>query len=137
MNTQPAIIITSRDADRLESLLESLSADTLQEIEALEGELDRAVIVEPQEVSPNVVTMNSTVRFALYPAGSEHRRKLVYPGAAGSGEDTVSILAPVGSALLGLAEGDEIQWPNANGGVFRLVVHAVEDQPERSGNYHL
>lgn len=79
--------------------------------------------------------MNSTVRFTVMPSGVEHRLKLVYPGKAAASEDTVSILAPVGSALLGLTEGDEIHWPNPNGGTLHLVVQKVEDQPERTGRY--
>lgn len=137
MQAFPDIIITSQDASRLETLLEALPSDVFPGREALEGELFRASVVAPEEVPPSVVTMNSTVRFALLPSGIERRLKLVYPGNSDSGEETVSILAPVGSALLGLAEGDEIQWPNPNGGTLRLVVYEVEDQPERTGRYHL
>ena len=79
--------------------------------------------------------MNSTVRFTVLPSGVEHRLKLVYPGKAAASEDTVSILAPVGSALLGMSEGDAIHWPNPNGGTLHLVVQKVEDQPERAGRY--
>jgi regulator of nucleoside diphosphate kinase len=91
--------------------------------------------VAPEKVPPTVVTMNSTVRFAVLPSGVERRLKLVYPGKTDASDDTVSILAPVGSALLGLAEGAEILWPNPNGGTVHLVVHEVEEQPERAGHY--
>ena len=91
----------------------------------------------PEEVPPSVVTMNSTVRFAMLPAGTERRLKLVYPGKSDASEDSISILAPVGSALLGLSEGDDIRWPNPNGGTLHLVVQEVEDQPERAGHYDL
>lgn len=137
MKSYPNITITSRDATRLETLLESLPQDGFPGHKALEDELYRASVVPPEEVPPTVVTMNSTVRFAVLPSGVERRLKLVYPGKSDASEETVSILAPVGSALLGLAEGDEIHWPNPTGGTLRLVVNKVEDQPERAGLYDL
>ena len=134
MNMPPPITITRLDLQRLEKLLDSLE-DYGPGAEALERELGRAEVVGHDAVPPGVVTMNSTVRFAVLPSGVEHRLKLVYPGKATASEDTVSILAPVGSALLGLTEGDEIHWPNPNGGTLHLVVQKVEDQPERAGRY--
>lgn len=135
MLSYPNITITSRDASRLETLLEGLPADSFPGHKALEDELYRATVVAPEEIPPSVVTMNSTVRFAVLPSGVEHRLKLVYPGKSNFNEETVSILAPVGTALLGLAEGDEIHCPNPNGGTVHLVVQEVEDQPERAGRY--
>ena len=135
MHTYPNIIITSRDAARLETLLEGLPTGSFPGHKALEDEIYRATIVAPEEIPPTVVTMNSTVRFVVLPSGVEHRLKLVYPGKTDPSDGTVSILAPVGTALLGLAEGDEIHWPNPNGGTLHLVVHKVEDQPERTGCY--
>lgn len=135
MNVHPQITITSRDSARLETLLEGLPAGSFPGHKALEDEIYRATLVAPEEIPPTVVTMNSTVRFAVLPSGVEHRLKLVYPGKTDASDDTVSILAPVGSALLGLTEGDEIHWPNHNGGTLHIVVHKVEDQPERAGCY--
>ena len=135
MHTQPNIIITSRDAARLETLLEELPAGSFPGQKALEDEIYRATLVAPEEIPPTVVTMNSTVRFAVLPSGVERSLKLVYPGKSEPSLETVSILAPVGSALLGLTEGDEIHWPNPNGGTLHLVVQKVEDQPERAGRY--
>ena len=135
MLTYPNITITSRDAARLETLLEGLPADSFSGHQALEDELYRATVVAPEEVPPSVVTMNSTVRFAVLPSGVEHRLKLVYPGNSNSNDETVSILAPVGTALLGLAEGDEIHCPNPNGVTVHIAVREVEDQPERDGHY--
>ena len=137
MQEYPNITITTKDAARLETLLETLSADGFPGRKALEEELYRANVVAPEEVPPSVVTMNSTVRFAMLPSGTERRLKLVYPGKSDASEDSISILAPVGSALLGLAEGDDIHWPNPNGGTLHLVVQEVEDQPERAGHYDL
>ena len=135
MHTLPNSTITNRDAARLETLLEGLPAGSFAGLKALEDELYRATLVDPEEIPPTVVTMNSTVRFTVLPSGVEHRLKLVYPGKTAASEDTVSILAPVGSALLGLTEGDAIHWPTPNGGTLHLVVQKVEDQPERAGRY--
>ena len=137
MKEYPNITVTSKDAARLETLLETLPADGFPGRKDLEEELYRANVVAPEEVPPSVVTMNSTVRFAMLPSGTERRLKLVYPGKSDASEDSISILAPVGSALLGLAEGDDIHWPNPNGGTLHLVVQEVEDQPERAGHYDL
>ena len=82
MHTQPNIIITSRDAARLETLLEGLPAGSFAGLKALEEELYRATLVDPEEIPATVVTMNSTVRFTVMPSGVEHRLKLVYPGKA-------------------------------------------------------
>lgn len=137
MNAKPDIIITTQDAERLEILLDSLSSVAFAAKAGLADELDRAVRVAPRQIPPTVVTMNSTVRFELQPSGGERCLKLVYPGARDIGQESVSILAPVGSALLGLSEGDEMPWPRPGGGTLRLVIREVVDQPERSGNYDL
>ena len=137
MNTKPDITITTQDAERLEILLDSLSSVAFAAKAGLAEELDRAVRVAPRQVPPTVVTMNSTVRFELQPSGGERRLKLVYPGARDIGQESVSILAPVGTALLGLSEGDEMPWPRPGGGTLLLVVREVVDQPERSGHYEL
>lgn len=132
---RPPIVITSRDYDRLEALLRSLPAGGLPNKAALEAELERAEIVPVEQVEPNVVTMNSTVRFTIAQSGEEFTRTLVYPKDAGE-PGRVSVLAPVGSALLGLAVGDELDWPMPGGGITTVRVGAVTYQPERAGELH-
>jgi len=135
MAQRPPIVITSRDYDRLEALLESLPAGGFPNKAALEGELERAKIVEPDQVPSNVVTMNSTVRFTIAQSGEEFELTLVYPKDAGQ-PDRISVLAPVGSALLGLAVGEELDWPRPGGGVSTVRVTGVVYQPERAGDLH-
>jgi regulator of nucleoside diphosphate kinase len=130
------IVVTSRDLERLEKLLESLPADSFPGKSALEAELQRAEVVDPERIPPDVVTMNSTVRFTFKESGEEFRLTLVYPRDAQGEPDRVSILAPVGSALLGLAVGDEIQWPRPGGGMATVSVVDVLYQPERAGELH-
>jgi regulator of nucleoside diphosphate kinase len=127
---QDKLIVTSRDFDRLETLLESLPAGAFSGKAALQEELSRAEIVEPEDVPPNVVTMNSIVRFLLEETGEEFQQRLVYP-KEGEGPDRISILAPVGSALLGLSVGDELEWPLPSGRISTVKVVEVVHQPER------
>lgn len=134
--TSVRIVVTSRDLERLERLLDSLPADAFPDKAQFESELKRAEVVEPEQIPPNVVTMNSTVRFTITESGQEFRLTLVYPKDALGEPDRISVLAPVGSALLGLAVGDEIEWPRPGGGVSTVRVVEVVYQPERSGELH-
>jgi regulator of nucleoside diphosphate kinase len=136
MNTQPNIVISSLDAERLEALLASLPRNAFPGRTELEAELSRADIVEPTEIPPTVVTMNSTVRFRVESSAEEFTLTLVYPRDMDSSSDKISILAPVGSALLGLSQGDEIEWPKPGGGTLRVRIEEVLYQPERAGEYH-
>jgi regulator of nucleoside diphosphate kinase len=132
---RPPIVLTSRDYDRLETLLASLPAGELPNKAALEAEIQRASIVSSEQIPPNVVTMNSTVRFTIAQSGEEFTLTLVYPKDAGEA-DRISVLAPVGTALLGLAVGDELDWPRPGGGVSTVRVTDVVYQPERAGELH-
>lgn len=136
MDTRPKLIVSSLDAERLERLLQSLPAGAFPGKASLQEELERADIVEPQEIPATVVTMNSTVRFRVETTGEEFTLTLVYPRDMDGSSDKISILAPVGSALLGLSQGDEIEWPRPGGGVLRVRIVETVYQPERAGEYH-
>ena len=129
---KPKLIISSIDAERLERLMDSLPDHDFPGRDDLEGELARAEIVDPKNIPPTVVTMNSTVRFRIESSSREFYLTLVYPQDADVKGGTISILAPVGSALLGLSEGDQIEWPKPGGGVLRVLIEEVTDQPERA-----
>lgn len=135
MNKKPKITMSRLDAERLERMLESPDCKAFPGRLELEEEIARAHIVEPAKVPPTVVTMNSTVRFRIVSSGATFSLTLVYPRDAGSSNDTISILAPVGSALLGLNEGDEIAWPAPGGGMLNVEILEVTYQPERSGDF--
>lgn len=137
MHPRPALVISELDATRLEALLLALPDHAFAGRAALEEELARADIREPQAMPPNVVTMNSTVRFRMSSSSQDRCLTLVYPQDVSGAGDTVSILAPVGSALLGLAQGDEIEWPRPDGGSMRVLLEEVVYQPERAGDFHL
>jgi regulator of nucleoside diphosphate kinase len=133
MTSKPNIVVSSLDAERLERLLERLSRDSFPGKAELEAELERAEVVPPEDVPPTVVTMNSTVRFKVSDSNEEFCLTLVYPDDVDSTGNKISILAPVGSAMLGLSEGDEIEWPRPGGGMMSVRVVGLSYQPERAG----
>lgn len=134
MTDAPSIILTRLDVQRLEQLIHDMDATT-PGLEALQAELDRAdQVVGHEEVPAGVVTMNSKVHCREEVSGKDYHLKLVYPNDAGA-EGTVSILAPVGSALLGLQVGQHIDWPAPGGKTLKLTLLAVEYQPEAAGEY--
>lgn len=135
MEKRPPIIVSSLDLERLERLLESGSYKHVPGIDALQKELDRANVVEPPEVPPGVITMNSTARFVDEATGKEFELTLSYPEGSGK-SGTVSVLAPVGSALLGLSVGQSISWQVPGGREVQLRVLEVIYQPEAMGDLH-
>jgi regulator of nucleoside diphosphate kinase len=97
---------------------------------ALERELDRAIVVSSEAVPSDVATMNSLVRYTDGKDGVERIVTLVYPPHANAAEGKVSVLAPVGTALLGLSEGQSIEWDFPDGSRRRLKLDRVLHQPE-------
>ncbi len=133
---KPKIVVSAHDADKLEEIIESMPASSFPGRNDLEAELARAEIVDPENIPSTVVTMNSTVRFKIESSSEEFCLTLVYPKDVDAAGGTISITAPVGSALLGLSQGDEIEWPKPGGGVLRVRIEEVTYQPERAGEYH-
>jgi regulator of nucleoside diphosphate kinase len=136
--SRPPLLLSRVDVERLESLLESAQFRALN-TDALRGELERADVVEPGAEPADVMTMNSTARVRVDDAelGShEHELTLVYPRDADGSAHKVSVLAPVGSALLGLRVGEAIDWPMPGGRSARLQVLEIRYQPEASGELH-
>ncbi|MFV8818779.1 nucleoside diphosphate kinase regulator [Haliea sp. E17] len=136
MLIKPGITVSSLDVERLEKLMARQADASLPGLDALQEELDRANLVAPAEMPETVVTMNSTVRFQDLASGREFCRTLVYPASGAPAADCISIFAPVGSALLGLSEGDDIDWPKPGGGVLKVRILEVVYQPERAGELH-
>ena len=134
MEQKPKIILSSQDLERLEALLYALGNNLSPDKAALLQELGRADVLEPQEIPPTVVTMNSTVRFTVENR-DEFCLTLVYPKDVDGQPDRISVLAPVGSALLGLSVGDSMAWPMP-GGVVNVRIEELVYQPERAGEFH-
>jgi regulator of nucleoside diphosphate kinase len=137
MSTQPSpVLLVSRlDCERIEALLEQ-PGNAGPGLDGLRDELARAEVLEPRDMPRDVITMNSTARFRDDTSGVEREITLVYPRDADGSADRVSILAPVGSALLGLRVGQAIEWPVPGGRTTRLQVLEVRYQPEAAGEYH-
>jgi regulator of nucleoside diphosphate kinase len=136
MVRKPHITLSSLDLDRIEALLAVVPASAFPGKADLQAELDRADVVEPEQIPPNVVTMNSTVNFVITETGKDFRLTLVYPRDMDGSADRVSIFAPVGSALLGLSVGDELAWPGPGGKTMTVRVKDVIYQPESAGDLH-
>ena len=136
MSHKPPLILSSLDLDRIEALLAGIPSSALAGKAELQAELDRADVLAPEEMPSNVVTMNSTVQFTIVETGKELRLTLVYPRDLDGSADKVSILAPVGSALLGLSAGDELAWPGPGGKAMTVRVTDILYQPERAGELH-
>lgn len=136
MVRKPHITLSSLDLDRIEALLAVVPASAFPGKAELQAELDRADVVAPEEIPPNVVTMNSTVKFVITETDKEFCLTLVYPRDMDGSADRVSIFAPVGCALLGLAVGDELSWPGVGGKPMTVRVKEVVYQPESAGELH-
>jgi len=121
----PSIIVSQRDAARLEALLDSPALRNTPAADALLDELARAEVVAEDQVPAEVVRMNSVVECEDENGGGRHVLTLVYPQDADVGAGKVSILAPVGSALLGLSIGQVIDWQAPGGRMLRLRVIAI------------
>ena len=130
---QPPITVSTLDLERIEQLLDTPAFKNLPGVSALQNELNRANLVEPAEVPPTLVTMNSKVRFIDEITKNEFTLTLVYPGQ-NQVPDAVSIFAPVGSALLGLSVGQSITWQVPGGRDLSLSILEVTYQPEASGD---
>ncbi len=110
MTNPPNLIISSCDLQQLEALLDALPVEACKDQRDLIEELERADIRPLAEMPPDVVRMRSTVRFSMDMPPDQLCLTLVYPQDA-NGPDRISVLAPVGCALLGLAVGSTIAWP--------------------------
>lgn len=136
MTQRPNIVISSRDLQRLEKLLEDTPANAFSGKAELEAELARARVIEPKDIPADIVTMNSTVRFSIDDSEEALCKTLVYPKSLDDSGEKISVMAPVGSALLGMPNGGVIEWPRPGGGTMQIKVHEIVEQPERAGEFH-
>ncbi|HPG01274.1 MAG TPA: nucleoside diphosphate kinase regulator [Kiritimatiellia bacterium] len=137
--TPRKICITNADKRRLEELIEvagEFGNRARKDLEALAHELARADIVNPEEVRPDVVTMNSRVVLKDVQTGEEMNYVLVFPKAANLDANAISVLAPIGTAILGYSKGDIIEWP-VPAGMRRIRIEKILYQPEAVGDFHL
>lgn len=136
---QGAIQVTSFDMDRLFAMIEQLRKNGFPEQEnlnRLENELARSEEVAPEQVAEGVVTMNSRVLLRDEANGQEMQCTLVFPVDADASTNHISVVAPLGTAILGYRVGDVIDW-NMPGGVRQYKILRVDYQPEAAGDFHL
>lgn len=134
-----SIVVTQFDFDRLERLVHRLRTRDQQPrlADALEDEIENAEIVEPHNMPSNVVTMNSEAVVRDLATDVVERIRVVFPGASAPGKGSISVLAPLGLALLGTRTGDEVKWDVPGGSHRRLRVESVTYQPEAAGRFDL
>jgi regulator of nucleoside diphosphate kinase len=129
----PQIYLTHGDMDRLLELVEAYPG---KRFEKLESELLRANVVPREKIPEDVVTMNSRVVFENEGTGERREVTLVYPGSADIDAGKISILVPIGTALLGLRVGQSIDWELPGGQKQRYRIVGVPYQPEAAGEPH-
>ncbi len=133
------IVITDYDLERLKSLIGGMRNRALRDskhLKELSDELGRAVVVNSQEIPLDVVTMNSRVVLEDLDSGETLELTLSFPSDTDGGEGRVSVLAPIGTAIIGYRKGDVVEW-DVPGGRRRLLVKDLPYQPESAGDYDL
>ena len=131
--------ITNLDYQRLNNLIQSVKTtmkDDLHNIEALENEIERAKRIEPRKIGHNVVTMNSEVEVIDLASNRVMKFKLVYPQEADFKNNRLSVLSPLGSALIGYREGDEVEF-RVPAGLKKVKIGKILYQPEATGEFAL
>jgi regulator of nucleoside diphosphate kinase len=130
MNTTKRIYITEADLDRLQGLIDRMRGTRSRDVDHLDdlqAELDKAEVLPGSEIPPDVITMNSTALLRELNSGEEREYTVVYPHQARAEEGKISVLAAMGTALVGYRVGDE--W-SAPGSKKRFRVEKVLYQPE-------
>ena len=133
------IWVTDFDLERLRRLLQGTrlwSSRDREHLERLDQELGRAHVVSIAEMPPEVVTMNTRLRLRDLDSGKDMVFTLVFPSDADAEQSKVSVLAPLGTAVLGFRRGDAFAW-HMPGRVRQLRVEEVLYQPEAAGDHHL
>lgn len=125
--TLPALRISRPDHERLRLLVEAMGNTRPQLRESLlplRRELERAEVLAPADVPPSVVKMGSRIEIEDRETGAVDTYTLVYPEDADAAIGKISVLAPIGMAVIGFAEGDTFEWKTP-GGLRRLLIRKV------------
>lgn len=133
---KPSIVLSRTDHTALTRLAESISGKNPPVADQLFAELDRARVLADSKVRPDVVRMGSILRFTTG-AGEDRTITLVFPGEADIAEGKVSVLTPIGAALIGLSAGQSIDWTARDGRVHRLTVESVETAVSAFAAHHV
>lgn len=129
---KPAITISRSDHEALVRLADSIAERNPAVFEELTAELDRARVVTDNHLREDVVRMGSTLRYVT-DSGEDRTVTLVFPAEADISAGKVSILTPIGAALIGLSAGQSIDWEARDGRIHRLTVESVEPLHREAG----
>lgn len=135
--TTRTLYVTQHDKNRLEELARvagEFGGHARKDDDSLVKELERAIVVSPKDVPPDVVTMNSRVVLRDLDTSERMEYTLVFPKDANVENGAISVLAPVGTAILGYAKGDVVEWPVPSG-KRRIQIEKLLYQPEAAGDY--
>ena len=121
----PQIVVSNADYERLTDLANASQSRLPEVAEELLAEMDRARVVDEAKVPSDVVRMGSTVTFKS-DDGHTRTLQLVYPADESLDEHRISVMTPVGAALIGLAEGQSISWTARDGKLHKLTVTKVK-----------
>lgn len=136
MTQKRQIYVTAFDLQRLQHHLDNLDAKTRKQFQSLDEELNRAHVVESRQVPDNVITMNTRLIYRDLEEETGSEITLVFPEQANLEQGRMSVFSPIGTALLGYAVGDEIEW-RVPAGTRKLKIEALLYQPEAAGDLNL
>ena len=136
MSAPKTITLTEQDAARLSEVILLYSDVDEAATESLQDELDRARVVPAEELASSIVTMNSRV-VCRDERGALRELEVVYPRDADAATGRVSVLAPLGRALLGAAVGHKVEVASGGKSVRTWVIVEIRYQPEAAGDHHL
>ena len=129
------IIVNSRDFIKLKQVINESIVSGNVNAKNLDAELSNALLLDPEKIPSDVVTMNTKVRFIDINESEEFVYTIVYPEDADLTHGKLSVLAPIGTALLGYREGNELVW-NVPAGLKSFRIDKILYQPEANGDYH-
>jgi regulator of nucleoside diphosphate kinase len=135
---QPKIFITTKDAEKLRGLIRKAYHSDYRGsdyLKRLAEEIEKASVVQPDQIPSDVITLNSTARLVDQDTDEEMLYTLVFPEDADISQGKISILAPIGTAMLGYKVGDTFEW-DTPGGTRTIRVKEILYQPEASGDEH-
>ena len=127
---KPPITIRQSDHSALTRLAESIADRNPAVSDELLAELDRAKIVDDARLREDIVRMGSRLRYTT-DTGEDRTVTLVFPGEADIAEARISVLTPIGAALIGLSQGQSIDWTARDGRVHRLTVVQIDRPVEQ------
>lgn len=127
----PPIALTSADRDRLTLLVQARreAGDADEMVELLDQEICRAAVAPAHAAPPDLATLGAALRYFDHVSGVQREARLVWPGAEGDDPDALSVLAPIGCALLGLRRGQTIAWSLQSGANVHVTLLQVLSRP--------